>query len=118
MSRRVVITGIGVIAPDGIGLKPFWDLLTAGQTATRRISFFDPSPFRSQVAAECDFDPLRESLSPQQARRMDRAGQFAVVSARASLEDSGISVADLNPARTGVTIGSAVGSTMGLEEEY
>lgn len=118
MKRRVVITGIGVIAPDGIGLKPFWDLLTAGQTATRRISFFDPSPFRSQVAAECDFDPLRESLSPQQARRMDRAAQFAVVSARASMEDSGIRAVDLNPARTGVTIGSAVGCTMGLEEEY
>lgn len=118
MRNRVVITGIGVIAPDGIGVKPFWNLLTAGRTATRRISFFDPAPFRSQVAAECDFDPLRESLSPQQARRMDRAAQFAVVSARESLADSGISLADLNPARTGVTIGSAVGCTMGLEEEY
>jgi minimal PKS ketosynthase (KS/KS alpha) len=55
--RRVVITGIGTATPGGIGYKAFWDLLTAGRTATRTISLFDPSGFRSQVAAECDFDP-------------------------------------------------------------
>ncbi|GAA2898779.1 beta-ketoacyl-[acyl-carrier-protein] synthase family protein [Streptosporangium fragile] len=118
MNRRVVITGIGVVAPDAIGTKRFWELLTAGRTATRRITFFDPSPYRSQVAAECDFDPLREGLSPQQARRMDRAAQFAVVSARESLASSGLSPADLDPARTGVVVGSAVGCTMSLEQEY
>ena len=57
MDRRVVITGIGVLAPGGTGTKEFWDLLTEGRTATRRITFFDPNPFRSQVAAEGDFDP-------------------------------------------------------------
>ncbi|MGW1290747.1 beta-ketoacyl synthase N-terminal-like domain-containing protein, partial [Streptomyces sp. NPDC002586] len=81
MSRRVVITGIGVVAPGATGVKAYWELLTAGRTATRRISFFDPAPFRSQVAAECDFDPLAEGLSPQQARRMDRSAQLVVVSA-------------------------------------
>ncbi|MGH3798662.1 MAG: beta-ketoacyl-[acyl-carrier-protein] synthase family protein [Pseudonocardiaceae bacterium] len=118
MSRRVVITGMGVVAPGAVGVKGFWDLLTAGRTATRRISFFDPAPFRSQVAAECDFDPLREGLSPQQARRMDRATQLAVVSARESLTGSGLAVEDLDPGRIGIVIGSAVGATMGLEEEY
>ncbi|MFI1169802.1 beta-ketoacyl-[acyl-carrier-protein] synthase family protein [Streptomyces sp. NPDC020801] len=118
MNRHVVITGIGVVAPDAVGTKPFWELLTSGRTATRRISFFDPSPFRSQVAAECDFDPLREGLTPQMARRMDRAAQFAVVSARESVEDSGLDRAALDPSRTGVVIGSAVGCTTGLEEEY
>lgn len=118
MDRRVVITGIGVIAPEAAGTKPFWDLLVSGQTATRRISFFDPSPFRSQIAAECDFDPLRAGLSQQEARRMDRAAQLAVVSARESIKDSGLSPAELNSPRTGVTIGSAVGCTMSLEKEY
>ncbi|WP_037671855.1 beta-ketoacyl synthase [Streptomyces griseus] len=118
MDRRVVITGIGVIAPSALGTKLYWELLTSGRTATRRISFFDPSPFRSQVAAECDFDPEREGLSPQQIRRMDRAAQFAVVSARECLTDAGLSPRSLDPARTGVVVGSAVGCTMGLEEEY
>jgi hypothetical protein len=57
MRRRAVITGIGVRAPGSSGAKEFWDLLSTGRTATRRISFFDPEPFRSQVAGECDFDP-------------------------------------------------------------
>jgi minimal PKS ketosynthase (KS/KS alpha) len=118
VGRRVVITGIGVVAPDAIGIKRFWALLTDGRTATRRITTFDPSPYRSQVAAECDFDPAREGLSPQQIRRMDRAAQLALVSAWESMADSGLSRDDLDPARTGVVIGSAVGCTMGLEAEY
>src|SRR3989440_1486237 len=118
MSRRVVITGIGTIAPGGLGTKAFWELLTSGRTATRRISFFDPSPFRSQVAAECDFDPVREGLSPQEIRRMDRAVQFAVVCAREAMADAGLAPDELPPPRTSVVIGSAVGATTSLEREY
>ena len=118
MKRRVVVTGIGVVAPGGTGAKQFWDLISTGRTATRRITFFDPSPFRSQIAAECDFDPAAEGLSPQQIRRTDRAAQLAVVSTREGLVDSGLDLERLDPARTGVTVGTAVGCTMGLEDEY
>jgi act minimal PKS ketosynthase (KS/KS alpha) len=118
MGRRVVITGIGVVAPGGVGVKDFWSLLSEGRTATRRITFFDPSPFRSRVAAEVDFDPEAHGLGPQQIRRMDRAAQFAVVTATQAVADSGLEPADLNPYRTGVTVGSAVGATMGLDQEY
>ncbi|MEU8674479.1 beta-ketoacyl-[acyl-carrier-protein] synthase family protein [Streptomyces sp. NPDC048560] len=118
MNRSVAITGIGVIAPGGVGKKAFWDLLVSGRTATRTISFFDPSRFRSQVAAEVDFDPQRYGLSPREARRLDRAAQFAVVSARECLADSGLEFVKLDPHRTGVSIGSAVGGTTSLEREY
>jgi act minimal PKS ketosynthase (KS/KS alpha) len=118
MNRRVVITGIGVLAPGGLGTKAFWDLLVEGRTATRRISFFDPSPFRSQVAAEVDFDAELQGLTPQQIRRMDRATQFAVVTAREAIADSGMQLAELDSLRTGVTVGSAVGATMSLDQEY
>ena len=117
-SRRVVITGIGVIAPGGVGVKAFWSLLSEGRTATDRITFFDPSPFRSQVAAEVDFDPEFHGLTSQQVRRMDRATQFAMVAAGEAVSDSGIVLGDLDPGAFGVTMGSAVGCTTGLEAEY
>ncbi|MEU7608250.1 beta-ketoacyl-[acyl-carrier-protein] synthase family protein [Micromonospora sp. NPDC049204] len=116
--RRVVITGIGVTAPGTPGAKNFWQLISDGRTATRRISFFDPAPFRSHVAAEVDFNPESAGLRPQEIRRMDRAAQFAVVTAREAVQDSGLELHTLDPARLGVTIGSAVGATMSLDQEY
>lgn len=118
MNRGVVITGIGVVAPGGIGRKAFWDLLVSGRTATRTISSFDPTAFRSQMAAEVDFDPRQHGLTSREIRRLDRAAQFAVVSARECLADSGLEFADLDPYRVGVSVGSAVGGTTTLEQEY
>ncbi|MGA5299723.1 beta-ketoacyl-[acyl-carrier-protein] synthase family protein [Nucisporomicrobium flavum] len=118
MTRRVAITGIGVVAPGGVGVKPYWDLLVSGRTATRTITSFDPTPFRSRVAAECDFDAAREGLTPQETRRMDRATQFAVACAGQAVADSGLELGDLDPFRTGVSLGSAVGCTTSLEREY
>jgi act minimal PKS ketosynthase (KS/KS alpha) len=118
MSRRVVITGIGVRTPGGNGAKAFWELLTSGRTATRRITLFDPSPYRSQVAAEAEFDPAHEGLTPLQIRRMDRATQFAVVCARESIRDSGLEFEEFDPGRVGVSLGSAVAAATSLEEEY
>src|SRR5262249_44822449 len=106
MNRRVAITGIGVVAPGDPGAKAFWDAITEARTATRTISTFDPTPFRSRIAAECDFDPAREGLTPQEVRRMDRSVQFAVVAAREAIADSGIESRDIQPDRTGVTMGT------------
>jgi act minimal PKS ketosynthase (KS/KS alpha) len=116
--RRVVVTGIGVVAPGGVGRKAFWELLTAGRTATRAISLFDASRFRSRIAAEVDFDAAALGLTPQEIRRMDRASQFALVAAREAMADSGLEPGELVPEETGVSIGSAVGNTTRLEEEY
>ncbi|MEV8536612.1 beta-ketoacyl-[acyl-carrier-protein] synthase family protein [Streptomyces sp. NPDC051211] len=116
--RRVVITGMEVLAPGGVGRENFWNLLSDGRTATRGITFFDPAPFRSRVAAEVDFDPYEHGLTPQEVRRMDRAAQFAVVASRGAVADSGLDIAGLDPYRVGVTVGSAVGATMALDEEY
>ncbi|BAU83988.1 beta-ketoacyl synthase [Streptomyces laurentii] len=116
--RRVAITGLGVVAPGGVGVKAYWNLLTEGRTATRTISFYDPSPFRSQVAAEVDFDPAAAGLTPQEIRRLDRAAQFAVVSTREALADSGLDLSAYDPGRVGTSVGSAVGCTTSLEREY
>ncbi|EFL20088.1 beta-ketoacyl-[acyl-carrier-protein] synthase family protein [Streptomyces sp. C] len=118
MNRRVVITGIGVVAPGGVGTKAYWARLTSGRTATRAISLFDASGFRSRIAAEVDFDPLAHGFTAEDVARLDRAAQFALVSADEAIRDSGLDPAALDPARTGVTLGSAVGCTTGLDVEY
>lgn len=118
MRRRVAITGAGVIAPGGVGVKDFWKLLTDGRTATRGITFFDAAPFRSRIAAEVDFVPEDHGLSRQEIRRMDRAAQFAVVAARDAVQDSGLTLTVLDPSRIGVTVGTAVGASMSLERDY
>ena len=122
--RRVVITGIGVVAPGSMGREGFWDMITAGRTATRRITFFDPSRFRSQVAAEVDFDGRKLGLTAHEVHRNDRFVQMAMVAADEAVADSGLTFgaggADdaPDPDRVGVTLGSAVGATMRLENEY
>jgi minimal PKS ketosynthase (KS/KS alpha) len=116
--RRAVITGIGVVAPGGIGAKAFWAMLTAGATATRRISLFDADGFRSRIAAECDFEPVAEGLTEEEIERTDRCSQFALVCAREAVQDSALDLTALDAGRIGVSIGSAVGNTITLEQEY
>lgn len=116
--RRAVITGAGVVAPGGIGVKAYWDLLADGRSVTRPITAFDASRHRSRVAGECDFDPIREGLSIADIRRYDRATQFAVVAAREAIGDSGLELERLDPLRVGVTLGCAVGNPTAAEPEF
>jgi minimal PKS ketosynthase (KS/KS alpha) len=118
MTRRVAVTGVGVVAPGGVGAKAFWDLLSAGRTATRGITLFDPAGFRSRIAAECDFDPRACGLSPEDIERADRYVQFALVGADEAVRDSGLDLAASDPWRVGVSMGTAVGGTTRLEHDY
>jgi minimal PKS ketosynthase (KS/KS alpha) len=118
MTRRVAVTGIGVVAPGGIGVPAFWDLLAGGRTATRCITFFDPSGLRSRIAAECDFDPAAHGLDAEPIERCDRYIQFALVAGEEAVRDSGLDLARENPWRVGVSLGTAVGGTTRLEHDY
>ncbi|WP_405362715.1 beta-ketoacyl-[acyl-carrier-protein] synthase family protein [Kitasatospora sp. NBC_00085] len=118
MTRRVAVTGIGVVAPGGVGVPAFWRLLTSGRTATRGITLFDPTGFRSRIAAECDFDPAAHGLSPEDVQRADRYVQFAMVAADEAVADAGLDLAAEDPWRIGVSLGTAVGGTTRLEHDY
>ncbi|MFE6625101.1 beta-ketoacyl-[acyl-carrier-protein] synthase family protein [Streptomyces sp. NPDC057740] len=118
MTRRVAVTGIGVVAPGGIGVPAFWDLLSNGRTATRGITLFDPAGLRSRIAAECDFDPLAHGLDIEVVERADRYIQFALVAAQEAVADSGVDFAAEDPWRVAVSLGSAVGGTTRLEHDY
>ncbi|GAU71005.1 putative 3-oxoacyl-[acyl-carrier-protein] synthase [Streptomyces sp. NBRC 110611] len=118
MTRRVAVTGIGIVAPGGVGVPAFWDLLSAGRTATRGITLFDPEGFRSRIAAECDFDPSEHGLSQDKIARSDRYIQFAMVAAAEALRDAGLDTGQEDPWRIGVSLGTAVGGTTRLEHDY
>jgi 3-oxoacyl-[acyl-carrier-protein] synthase II len=108
-SRRVVITGIGVVAPNGIGIDNFWNSLVHGRSGIRKITRFDASSYPCQVAAEVpDFDPT-EYMNPKTARRLSRFAQFALASARMAVRDSGIKLEQEDPYMMGVFVGTAIG---------
>ncbi|MFG2986917.1 beta-ketoacyl-[acyl-carrier-protein] synthase family protein [Streptomyces sp. NPDC048258] len=118
--RRAVVTGLGVVAPGGVGVRGYWDMLTSGRTATRALTRFDASGFRSRVAAEAEFDELACGLSLAEALRLDRGAQFAVAGAREALADSGLGgpAGVPDPPRCGVTLGSALGCASSLDREF
>jgi minimal PKS ketosynthase (KS/KS alpha) len=116
--RRTAVVGVGVVAPGGATRDSFWQTITAGRTATRRITFFDASIFRSQIAAECDFDPRAAGLDEEDMQRMDRYIQFAIAAAGEALRDSALDLDTVDRDRLGVSMGSAVGATMQLENGY
>jgi 3-oxoacyl-[acyl-carrier-protein] synthase II len=88
--RRIWITGIGLITPIGTGVDAFRAGLRTARSPVKRIDRFDPSPFRSQVAAQLDdFDPLAW-MPPKTARQLDRFSQFGLVAGRLALDDAGL----------------------------
>ncbi len=107
--RRVVITGLGVIAPNGIGKEAFWQNLIAGKSAVDRISAFDPSPFPCQVAAEVrNFKPT-DFMSARKAKMMARFAQFAVAATRLALEDARLSITPSLSPEIAICYGTSVG---------
>lgn len=116
--RRVVITGIGAITPIGSGKEGLWRGAQAGRSAVKRIDRFDPSPFRSQVAAQVDdFDPLDYMEAPR-ARRLDRYSQFALAAAQQAALNSGLCLSSRDAEQTGVYLGSALGGLSFAEEQH
>ncbi len=119
MYRRVVITGLGVLAPNGIGKEDFWSACIAGRSGVRRITRFDASRLPSQVAGEIpNFDPKALGLTPEEYDHMDRCTQFAVAAANLALQDAELTdiLSEAERNRTGVYMGSAMASTEGGEK--
>ena len=120
--RRVWITGLGLITPVGSGRDGFWAGVRAGRSPVRAIDRFDPSPFRSRVAAQVDdFDPL-DHMPPKTARQLDRFSQFGLAAGQMALADAGLVPGGdqraATPERTGVYLGSALGGIAYAEEQH
>lgn len=116
--RRVVITGLGIVSPVGIGIPGVWQNIIAGKSGITRISHFDPSPFACQVAGEVkDFD-VTQYLPAKDARRMDRFIHFGLIAGIEALKDSGLEVTEQNAEHIGVNIGSGIGGLPMIEDTH
>ncbi len=119
MTRRVVVTGIGIISPNGIGKEACWKSMINGISAVRRVTEFDVSLFNTKIAAQVDdFDPLKLGLTREEIIRMDRYVQFAMVGARMALEDAQLDLRKVNKERLGVSLANAICGTKYMEEEF
>lgn len=116
--RRVVITGMGVVAANGIGIDNFWDSIIHGRSGVRKIKHFDISTYPSQIAGIVpDFDPCNY-MEPKTAKRLSRFAHFVVAASQMAVEDSGIDFRAEDPYRTGVYIGTAIGGVDVIETQH
>ena len=116
--RRVVVTGVGVVSPIGIGVDRFWKALVSGTSGVRRITRFDPTGHDCQIAAEVkDFDPL-QWIEKKEVRKMDLFVQYALAAAMMAVEDSQLKVTDERPDRVGVLVGTGMGGIPMLVEQH
>jgi len=115
--HRVAITGLGPITAVGIGVEALWEGLRRERSPIRRVTRFDPSPWRSRIAAEIDdFEPAR-FMDPRTARRLDRYSQFSIAAARLALDDAALDSTRLEPDRVAVQMGSALGGVAYAEQQ-
>jgi 3-oxoacyl-[acyl-carrier-protein] synthase II len=117
--RRVVVTGLGVVASLGQKTPVFWENILAGKCGVQKITAFDASDFASQIAAEVmDFDPSPTFPSPKEVRRADRFAQFAAVAAHQALLDSHLDLEKVDRDNVGAYIGSGIGGLRTVEEQH
>ena len=115
--RRVVITGMGVVSPVGIGVDAFWNGLLEGKSGVSRIEAFDPTDYPVQIAGQVkDFDPVKYVGDKKTSRHMDRNAQFAVAAAKMAVEDSKLDMTKEDSNRVGVIIGTGIGGISTMEE--
>jgi 3-oxoacyl-[acyl-carrier-protein] synthase II len=118
VKQRVVITGMGVLTPIGIGIDQFWNSLINGKSGIDLITRFDCRDFSTRIAGEVkDFDP-EDYMDKKELRRLDRFTQFAVATTKMAFEDAGINFNSLYTDRVGVIMGSGIGGCETWEEQH
>jgi len=116
MPKRIVITGIGVLASNGIGKKDFWSALKEGRSGIKDVSLFDTDKMRTHLAGEIkDFDP-KPFLGEKGLRLLDRSTKLVNVAAKLALDDGGFQVTPDNTHDTGVVLGTTLGSIWSISE--
>ncbi|MFA5537114.1 MAG: beta-ketoacyl-ACP synthase II [Bacillota bacterium] len=118
MKKVVVVTGMGIISPIGIGLETFWDALINGHSGIAQITKFDVGDLTTKIAGEVrNFDPL-VYMEKKEARRMDRFTQFALAATKMAVDDADLRLNEADKHRTAVVLGTGIGGIQTLEEQH
>ncbi len=116
--RRVVITGMGALAPNGNSAQEMWESLCNAKSGIARVTAFDAADFSSQIGGQIkDFDP-KAWINPKELRRMDRFVQLAVIAAKMAVKDAGLETEKENLQRIGVAVGSGIGGIKTIEDQH
>ncbi len=116
--RRIVVTGVGMITPLGIGVDKSWNSLLEGKSGIRKITLFDASQFPTQIAGEVEgFNP-EDYIETKEIKKMDRFIHFAIAATQLALDDSGLKITDSNAERIGVIVGSGIGGLSAIEHYH
>src|SRR5512145_2681031 len=116
--RRVVVTGLGLVSPVGIGVDPSWSAMVAGKSGIGPITLFDASTFPTRFAGEVKgFDP-GQFMDRKEARRNDRFIQFALAAADMAVKDAGLDMSKENPEAVGCIVGAGIGGLGTIEETH
>lgn len=116
--RRIVITGLSMITPLGIGVKGSWESLIAGRSGIKRITQFDSSNFPTKIAGEVqDFNP-EDYIEYKDIKKMDRFIHFAIAATKMAIDDSGLQITDSNAEKVGVIVGSGIGGLSAIEHYH
>jgi len=117
MRQRIVVTGLGVIAPNGIGKDDYWASILGGKSGITRITGFDVSQYPTQIAGEVNgFDPI-QYMSKDKPKFMSRFAQFALASSKMAIKDAGLDLSGEDRGRIGIASGTAVGGLQIAEEQ-
>lgn len=116
-SRRVVVTGLGVVTSIGHTVDAFWTSLVAGRGGVHRITLFDPKDFACQIGAEVRDWEAADHMDPKEARRNDRYTHFGFVAAKQAVADAGLDMAKEDGDRVGVIVGSGIGGMYTYESQ-
>jgi 3-oxoacyl-[acyl-carrier-protein] synthase II len=116
--KRVVITGLGVVSPIGIGKAAFLESIKIGRSGVGKVSFFDVTTYPCHIDAEVKGFQADQFMDRKKVKRMDPFARFAMAAARMAVDDSGIDFTKENPERCGVIVGSGIGGLQTIEEEH
>jgi len=114
--RRVVITGLGIVSPVGIGIQQAWDNLLKGVSGVGPITKFDASPLPTRIAAEVKGFNSADWMHPKETRRSDLFVHYGIAATKMALDDAGLVIDDSNAERIGVNVGSGIGGLPMIED--